>query len=193
MAFLCVVFPGILVILIAIPHSYAQREITIMEWDLPTPNSAPHDVIVDGNGIVWYTAIGANNIEGSTLPPKSSKSLMYLHHYRGSMALSPMRAATSGSQRRALRHTLQESLQSGSTYTTMCGSAWPVPTRLADLTRAPARWMNMTRQFRIRRAGSYTPTPRGESGSKTMSMTSRCDIAVADRPSLAGRYTTGTA
>ena len=41
----------------------AQRsEITVTEWVIPTPNSAPHDIVVDSDGIVWFTEINANNI-----------------------------------------------------------------------------------------------------------------------------------
>lgn len=50
-------------ILLAAPCAFAQQdEITVKEWDVPTPGSAPHDIVVDGDGIVWYTAIGANKI-----------------------------------------------------------------------------------------------------------------------------------
>jgi len=49
-------------ILLAVPQSFAQQEITVKEWVVPTQGSAPHDIVVDGNGIVWYTAIGANKI-----------------------------------------------------------------------------------------------------------------------------------
>lgn len=59
---LCLAFAGVLVILLAVPQSFAQQEITVKEWDVPTPGSNPHDIVVDGNGIVWYTAIGANKI-----------------------------------------------------------------------------------------------------------------------------------
>src|SRR4030066_1783611 len=43
--------------------SYAQpEEITVQEWEIPTPNSAPHDIVVDKNGIVWFTEIDTNKI-----------------------------------------------------------------------------------------------------------------------------------
>lgn len=59
---LCLAFAFLLAILLAVPQSFAQQEITVKEWDVPTPGSDPHDIVVDGNGIVWYTAIGANKI-----------------------------------------------------------------------------------------------------------------------------------
>lgn len=55
-------FTGFAAILLAVPSSYAQQEITIKEWNVPTPGSTPHDIVVDRNGVVWYTAIGANKI-----------------------------------------------------------------------------------------------------------------------------------
>lgn len=59
---LCLAFAGALVILLAVPQSFAQQGITVREWDVPTRGSAPHDIVVDESGIVWYTAIGANKI-----------------------------------------------------------------------------------------------------------------------------------
>jgi virginiamycin B lyase len=59
---------GIIIIIItlflATPHIYAQQAgITIKEWEVPTSNSAPHDIVVDErNGIVWFTEINANKI-----------------------------------------------------------------------------------------------------------------------------------
>lgn len=59
---LCFAFAGVFLILF-VPNSYAQQdEITVKEWKVPTPNSAPHDIVVDKNGTVWYTAIGVNKI-----------------------------------------------------------------------------------------------------------------------------------
>lgn len=56
-------FAGLLATVIAVPQSYAQDdEITVKEWDVPTPGSVPHDIVADSNGIVWYTAIGDNKI-----------------------------------------------------------------------------------------------------------------------------------
>ena len=54
----------IIILFLATPHIYAQQAgITIEEWEVPTPNSAPHDIVVDErNGIVWFTEINANKI-----------------------------------------------------------------------------------------------------------------------------------
>ncbi|HEY1248848.1 MAG TPA: hypothetical protein VGE97_07675, partial [Nitrososphaera sp.] len=57
--------------LLATPHIYAQQQpgITIKEWEVPTPNSAPHDIVVDEqNKTAWFTEIGANKI-GKFDPP----------------------------------------------------------------------------------------------------------------------------
>ena len=53
------------ILLLATPHIYAQQQagITIKEWEVPTPNSAPHDIVVDErNKIVWFTEISTNKI-----------------------------------------------------------------------------------------------------------------------------------
>ncbi len=34
----------------------------LREWTIPTPNSQPHDIIADDEGIVWFTEIAANKI-----------------------------------------------------------------------------------------------------------------------------------
>jgi virginiamycin B lyase len=54
----------IIILLLATPHIYAQQGgVTIKEWEVPTPNSAPHDIVVDDrNGTVWFTEINANKI-----------------------------------------------------------------------------------------------------------------------------------
>src|SRR5919204_4213922 len=44
-------------------HAKAEDdEITVKEWQVPTPNSAPHDIVVDSSGIVWFTEINTNKI-----------------------------------------------------------------------------------------------------------------------------------
>jgi virginiamycin B lyase len=46
-----------------LPFVQAQpAEIVVKEWVIPTPNSAPHDIVVDKNGIVWFTEINTNKI-----------------------------------------------------------------------------------------------------------------------------------
>ena len=60
---LCLALAGAFVIIFSVPSAIAQQDdISVKEWDVPTPNSDPHDIVVDGNGLVWYTAIGANKI-----------------------------------------------------------------------------------------------------------------------------------
>jgi carboxymethylenebutenolidase len=39
-----------------------SSSVTIKEWDIPTPDSAPHDVVVGINGMVWFTEINTNKI-----------------------------------------------------------------------------------------------------------------------------------
>ena len=51
-----------IILFVTTPHIYGQQqaEVTIKEWEVPTPNSAPHDIVVDErNGIVWFTEINA--------------------------------------------------------------------------------------------------------------------------------------
>ena len=43
-------------------HAEESDSITIREWDIPTPDSAPHDVVVGTNGMVWFTEINTNKI-----------------------------------------------------------------------------------------------------------------------------------
>ncbi len=45
-------------------HSYPR------EYSLPTPNSRPTDIVVDGQGCAWYTAPGANRIGRFCPPPE---------------------------------------------------------------------------------------------------------------------------
>lgn len=44
------------------PSSKAMAGDVFMEWDIPTPNSQPHDLQVDPDGIAWFTEIAANKI-----------------------------------------------------------------------------------------------------------------------------------
>ena len=57
---------GIVIILLivrGVAPAYSQVvEITVKEWQVPTPNSAPHDIVVDSSGIVWFTEINTNKI-----------------------------------------------------------------------------------------------------------------------------------
>src|SRR4051794_919964 len=52
------------------PKGRATRVI-YTEYDLPRPEVAPHDVIVDKNGIVWFSSFGEQNL--GRLDPKSGK------------------------------------------------------------------------------------------------------------------------
>src|SRR5262249_34981795 len=36
--------------------------VSFQEWSIPTPNSQPHDIISDDQGIIWFTEIAANQI-----------------------------------------------------------------------------------------------------------------------------------
>lgn len=50
-------------VLLSFSVAFAQQNgIIVEEWDVPTPNSAPHDIIVDPGGIAWYTGINSNKI-----------------------------------------------------------------------------------------------------------------------------------
>lgn len=41
----------------------APPAVTIKEWDLPTPNSRPHDPAIAPDGSLWYTGQMANKLE----------------------------------------------------------------------------------------------------------------------------------
>jgi len=42
---------------------YAESDsVTIHEWDIPTLDSAPHDIVVGTNGMIWFTEINTNKI-----------------------------------------------------------------------------------------------------------------------------------
>src|SRR5690242_10464735 len=34
--------------------------VTFHEWELPTPNSRPHDPLATADGMIWYTGMNAN-------------------------------------------------------------------------------------------------------------------------------------
>ncbi len=52
------------------PNGAATRVI-YTEYDLPRETISPHDVIVDGNGTVWYSSFGEQNL--GRLDPKTGK------------------------------------------------------------------------------------------------------------------------
>lgn len=46
-----------------ISYIYADTDpIIIKEWDIPTPDSAPHDIVVGPNDLIWFTEINTNKI-----------------------------------------------------------------------------------------------------------------------------------
>ena len=51
--------------------SGAATRVIYTEYDLPRETISPHDVIVDGNGTVWYSSFGEQNL--GRLDPKTSK------------------------------------------------------------------------------------------------------------------------
>ena len=47
----------------SISYIYAETDsIKIKEWEIPTTNSAPHDIVVGTNGMIWFTEINTNKI-----------------------------------------------------------------------------------------------------------------------------------
>lgn len=51
----------IIVFSLSLSESYSE-ELNITEWDIPTPDSSPHDIVVGNDGIVWFTEIATNKI-----------------------------------------------------------------------------------------------------------------------------------
>ena len=44
-------------------QAHAESDtLTIHEWDIPTSNSSPHDIVVGPDGTVWFTEINTNKI-----------------------------------------------------------------------------------------------------------------------------------
>lgn len=39
-----------------------SEELNIIEWDIPTSDSSPHDIVVGNDGTVWFTEIATNKI-----------------------------------------------------------------------------------------------------------------------------------
>jgi virginiamycin B lyase len=61
----------------------AIDRVRIEEWDVPTPNSSPHDPAVGPDGSLWYTGIKSNTL--GRLDPKTGKIKEY-----------PLKTANSG-------------------------------------------------------------------------------------------------
>src|SRR5213594_2650608 len=53
----------------------AETEVVIREWDVPTPNSHPHDPAVAPDGALWYTGQFANTL--GRLDPKTGQVREY--------------------------------------------------------------------------------------------------------------------
>ena len=51
--------------------SGAATRVIYTEYDLPRETISPHDVVVDGNGIAWYSSFGEQNL--GKLDPKTGK------------------------------------------------------------------------------------------------------------------------
>ena len=49
----------------------AALSVTIQEWDLPTPNSRPHDPAVAPDGSLWYTGMRSNTL--GRVDPKTGR------------------------------------------------------------------------------------------------------------------------
>ena len=53
----------VLSVITIIPNVHAESDsITVKEWNIPTLDSAPHDVVVGTNGMIWFTEINTNKI-----------------------------------------------------------------------------------------------------------------------------------
>ncbi|NIP61989.1 MAG: hypothetical protein GWN01_08920 [Nitrosopumilaceae archaeon] len=58
-----------LMVIFTISAAFAQTDISVEEWDIPTQNSSPHDVVVtnDGNGVVISNFLGTIGGEDSKI------------------------------------------------------------------------------------------------------------------------------
>jgi len=60
--------PGILIFTVALlsfltaGSSVAKITVQIQEWNVPTPNSRPHDPAISPDGSLWYTGMRSNTI-----------------------------------------------------------------------------------------------------------------------------------
>jgi virginiamycin B lyase len=68
--------------LTAATSTRAVVRIDIKEWDVPTPNSFPHDPAVGPDGSLWYTGMQSNTL--GRLDPKTGKIKEYLLKTSGS-------------------------------------------------------------------------------------------------------------
>ena len=79
----------------------APPRVVITEYDLPRETIQPHDVIVDADGIAWYSSFGEPNL-GRLDPKTGSVKEFPLPELKndfptGSLGLRPTRTAISGS------------------------------------------------------------------------------------------------
>jgi virginiamycin B lyase len=69
------VLTAALVSLLPAATGTADVRVRIQEWDLPTPNSRPHDPAVGPDGSLWYTGMQSNTL--GRLDPKTGKIKEY--------------------------------------------------------------------------------------------------------------------
>src|SRR5712692_6246807 len=88
-------------LLIAITALWAadNANVSIKEWDVPTPNARPHDPALAPDGSLWVTEQMANKL--GRLDPRtvSSKSFPLRHQNRVRTGWWPTAKETSGSPR----------------------------------------------------------------------------------------------
>jgi len=69
------VFAVLFLVSVAILTAVAKETVLIKEWDVPTPNSRPHDPAVAPDGSLWYTGMRSNTI--GRLDPATGKIKEY--------------------------------------------------------------------------------------------------------------------
>ena len=69
------VFAAVFLVSVAILPAVAKETVLIKEWEVPTPNSRPHDPAVAPDGSLWYTGIRSNTI--GRLDPVTGKIKEY--------------------------------------------------------------------------------------------------------------------
>ena len=48
------------------PTSTGNTPVTFKEWEVPTPNSRPHDPLAASDGTIWYTGMGSISMKPAT-------------------------------------------------------------------------------------------------------------------------------
>lgn len=69
------VFAALFLLFVAMLTAAAKETVLIKEWDVPTPNSRPHDPAVAPDGSLWYTGMRSNTI--GRLDPATGKIKEY--------------------------------------------------------------------------------------------------------------------